>query len=228
MSTTTAKNFDRYAADYKELLDRSISITGESGEYFAEVKVRHLSTTLGSNFGGRILDFGCGVGMPSHVLRRLLPSAKTDGFDPSEQSISAIGPELKKTGLFTSVRDHLRSDYDVIVVANVMHHIPPTERRRTVEFLSQRLSSRGRLFIFEHNPANPLTRLAVFRCPFDDDAVLLWPRETRTLVRSAGLRCERRCYLVFFPRPMNKLRPLESSLKWCPFGAQYVIEGSKP
>ena len=31
----------------------------------------------------------------------------------------------------------------------------------------------GLVCVIEHNPLNPLTRLAVNRCPFDADAVLL-------------------------------------------------------
>lgn len=224
---TETTSFDRYAANYQELLNRSVSISGESGKYFAEVKACYLAAVLGSDFDGRVLDFGCGIGLLSNVLLQYMPAAKLDGYDPSEACILSLNPELTKHRRFTAVRDDLRCDYDAVVVANVIHHVPPRERLNTVEFLAERLSSKGRLLIFEHNPANPLTRLAVYRCPFDDDAVLLWPSEVRNLLRRAGLRCMRQNYLVFFPRFLQRARFLEKHMNWCPLGAQYVVSGMK-
>ena len=46
----------------------------------------------------------------------------------------------------------------------------------------------GLVCVIEHNPLNPLTRLAVTRCAFDRDAVLLRAGKTRQLLRDAGLR----------------------------------------
>ena len=115
----------------------------------------------------------------------------------------------------------------MIVVANVMHHIPLERRADVVQNLAERLGVGGLLAIFEHNPGNPVTRWVVEHCPFDDDAVLLPPRETVSRIENAGLRLNRRDYIVFMPSCLQWLRPLESSLRWLPMGAQYVVVAEK-
>lgn len=226
-SMQKANIFDRYAASYKAVLNRSISISGESGQYFADLKARYVASRLGAGFSGRLLDFGCGVGVLSRSLLHYLPGAAVDGYDTSTASISAVDDELAVRGRFTSVPEDLRADYDAIVVANVLHHVQPPLRQQTLVFLAERLSRKGCVFVFEHNPGNPLTRLAVYRCPFDEDAILLWPREARNLSLGAGLRAVRRDFLVFFPRPLARARFLEQRLTWCPLGAQYVLIAAK-
>ena len=45
----------------------------------------------------------------------------------------------------------------------------------------------GLVCVIEHNPLNPLTRsLAVSRCEFDSDAVLLGASTTRKLMAAGG------------------------------------------
>ncbi len=41
--STTPPSFDRFARDYGEVLDKSVSISGESGEYFSEYKARYVA-----------------------------------------------------------------------------------------------------------------------------------------------------------------------------------------
>ena len=111
--------------------------------------------------------------------------------------------------------------------SNVMHHIVPQERRDVVQNLAARLGRGGLLSIFEHNPTNPVTRWVVSQCAFDDDAILLPPRETAGHLAAAGLRLKRRDYIVFMPSFLAWLRPLEWSLRWLPLGAQYATMAAK-
>ena len=62
-------------------------------------------------------------------------------------------------------------------------------------------------------------------CPFDDDAILLRPREVRMLLRGAGLCAVQQDYVLFFPRWLAPLRPLERLLGSCPLGAQTLTVG---
>jgi len=219
--------FDRFADDYAPILDQSIAVSGEDSTYFAEYKALYLRRLLGASFPGKILDFGCGVGLLSRYLRKHLPNAPLDGFDVSPDSISKVDPVLSSQGLFTSDSHALGHNYNLIVVANVMHHVPPQQRSSVVQNLAGRLARGGVLSIFEHNPANPATRWVVEHCPFDDDAILLTPSETAGYVSAAGLRLKRRDYIVFMPSFLGWLRPLESSLGWLPLGAQYVTVAEK-
>jgi SAM-dependent methyltransferase len=219
--------FDRFAEDYAGVLDRSIAVSGEDSTYFAEYKALYLKRMLGASFSGKVLDFGCGVGLLSRYLRQQLPAARLDGFDVSADSISKIDPALSSQGVFTSASDQLGPAYDLIVVANVMHHVPPEQRPAVVQNLADRLAGRGLLCIFEHNPSNLVTRWVVERCPFDDDAILLPPEETSGYAATAGLHVRGRDYIVFMPSFLAWLRPLESSLRWLPMGAQYVMVAEK-
>jgi SAM-dependent methyltransferase len=219
--------FDQFAGDYKHLLDQSIAASGEDSNYFAEYKALYLARILGSHFSGKILDFGCGVGLLSSALKKHLPGSRLDGFDLSRDSIARIDPALSAQGLFTPEADHLPRDYNLVVTANVMHHIIPAQRSATIADLAGRLAPQGKLAIIEHNPANPLTRRAVGRCPFDEDAVLLKPAEAVWLVKRAGLKRLRRDYIVFMPHILSALRPLEPWLAWLPLGAQYAVLGEK-
>ena len=219
--------FDQFAGNYKHVLDQSIAVSGEDSSYFAEYKARYLARILGAEFSGKILDFGCGVGLLSRFIKKHLPKSRLDGFDVSRESIARIDHSLTGQGVFTSDSDHLARDYDLIVVANVMHHVAPEQREATLKELANRLAANGKLALIEHNPANPLTRRTVDRCPFDEDAILLRSAEAKSLIQSAGLTLLRRDYIVFMPRPLARLRPLEPWLSWLPLGAQYAVLGEK-
>lgn len=219
--------FDQFAGNYKHVLDQSIAVSGEDSSYFAEYKARYLARIFGADFPGKILDFGCGVGLLSGFIKKHLPKSRLDGFDVSRESIARIDHSLAAQGVFTSDSDHLARDYDLIVVANVLHHVIPEQRESTVRALADRLAASGKLAVIEHNPGNPITRRTVDRCPFDEDAILLPSTEAQSLVQSAGLTLLRRDYIVFMPRPLARLRPLEPWLARLPLGAQYAVLGEK-
>jgi 2-polyprenyl-3-methyl-5-hydroxy-6-metoxy-1,4-benzoquinol methylase len=217
--------FDSFAASYEKLHAHSIRLTGEEPEYFAAYKASYITHKLASG-PYRVLDYGCGIGMLSRQLKLRLPQAQVDGFDPSQESLGRVDPSLLAEGVFTADLFRLRDDYDIIVMANVLHHVSPAQRDNVISDAASRLASTGKLIIFEHNPANPLTRWAVAQCVFDEDAVLLWPREASRRIRAAGLRTLKCDYIVFFPHRLRSLRPLEWLLYWCPAGAQYVLTGT--
>ena len=84
----------------------------------------------------------------------------------------------------------------------------------------------GLVCVIEHNPLNPLTRLAVARCEFDRDAVLLGAGTTRKLMAAGGLRdiCAR--YFLLLPWATNAARRVEGALGQVPLGAQYAAFGT--
>src|ERR1041385_2818988 len=105
------ENFDVFAQDYKDILDKSLRASGETGEYFAEYKARFVAGCLGKDFSGKILDYGCGIGLLSEFLVKHLPSAVVHGYDVSAASIARVPARLKERGLFKSDVSGLASDY---------------------------------------------------------------------------------------------------------------------
>ena len=224
MSTT---NFDQFSNNYKDLLDRSIAVSGEGSEYFSEYKARYITRTVGENFRGKILDYGCGVGLLSCLMKKHLPKAIVHAYDPSPESVKMVPLNLASEGVFSNDISRLHYDYELAIISNVMHHVPPKERQQTISEIAKRLATGGKLVLFEHNPLNPLTQWVVKHCPFDGDAILLYPKEAGSYMSEAKLATLRCDYIVFFPRMLSLFRPLEPMLSWLPAGGQYAVVGEK-
>ena len=103
------------------------------------------------------------------------------------------------------------------------HHVPPPDRARFSSELARVVRPGGIVVVFEHNPFNPLTRLAVARCDFDEDAVLLSPRRTVELLEGAGLRSVEQRYVILFPSDRRRLRALERAARRLPLAAQFYV-----
>ena len=212
--------FDTFAENYPDLVSESIRVSGESSDYFTQYKADYIARKMAPT-GGKILDYGCGVGLLSRHLKSRFPGTRVDGFDPSTESLQRVDSSLLAQGVFTSETEELATAYDTIVLSNVLHHVRPAERPALVRQIQTRLAPGGRLVVFEHNPLNPLTRWAVSHCPFDEGVELLSSGEVRALCASV-LQEPHTDYIVFFPRWLAWLRPLERFLGWCVAGAQHA------
>ena len=224
--TIQVSEFDPFSESYEALLEESVAITGESGEYFAAYKADFVAANVMPVSGCRILDYGCGVGIVSARLKERFLQGQIDGYDVSRASLGRVPPALRAQGLFASDIADLNPPYDVVVMANVLHHVEPGNRLCAVRQAAALLGTNGKMIVFEHNPANPLTRRAVHLCPFDENAILLPAQEAKQCLARTGFESVRVSYIVFFPRGLKWLRPLEKALGWCPLGAQYAAVGS--
>ena len=108
----------------------------------------------------------------------------------------------------------------------VFHHIPPAQRPGALDYIRRSLKPGGLFALWENNPWNPGTRYVMSRIPFDSDAILVWPRQARALLRTAGFDILRTDFLFVFPRALRSLRGFEASLSRLPLGAQ--VHGSWP
>jgi SAM-dependent methyltransferase len=218
------------AAEYGQLLDQGLRLSGESRDFFLRGRVAELLRQLPEGFrAGRILDFGCGTGDTSRHLASVFPMAEVVGVDNAANALGwaashHAGPRVRF--------EHLdgfdaSGEFDLCYVNGVFHHIAPERRPGAVGRLSRALRAGGWLALFENNPWNPGTRMVMRRIPFDRDAIPLAPPETRRLVVSAGLRVIRTRSLFYFPRALAFLRPLEGRLGSLPLGAQYYVLGVK-
>lgn len=229
MSRTPMRQFDKYASDYESLHRESIRTSGEEPDYFARYKADYLARAFRDTRPPEsILDFGCGIGgMLGHVTRAF-PDALVHGTDVSEASLEIAHAKYPKVHFAANLDAAIPLDdasVDLAYAACVFHHIPPAERLGWAKELKRVLRPGGHLFIFEHNPLNPLTRKVVRDCPFDADAILLPASESLSLLADAGFGHKRLEYVVFFPKALKALRPLERLMGALPFGAQYALQG---
>jgi SAM-dependent methyltransferase len=227
--------FDKFAAEYRAMHATNIKASGESPEYFAEYKIIDLardSAALGAlSAQARVLDFGAGVGYSVPFFARHLPEAQITCLDVSRKSLE-VGAAQHGAGAEFTHFDGARIPYadatfDVALASCVFHHIPESEHVALLAEIRRVLKPRGLLFVFEHNPLNPLTRHAVDTCPFDENAVLIRAPKMRRRVLDAAFADARVNYRIFFPHALRGLRGLEPSLTWLPLGAQYYVRASK-
>jgi len=215
--------FDRYARSYDEIHARNVALGGEPPAYYAACKQRIVERILGKGFSLPILDFGCGVGTLTSLLSRSFPAVH--GYDPSAESLRVARERAQDARFFEDRKALPRDEYGAVILANVLHHVAPAKRPAFLREVTALLRKGGTLIAFEHNRLNPVTRRIVAACPFDDGARLLSSGELIGLLRGAGMRRIRRDYIVFFPRALRLLRPLEPRLRWLPLGAQICVRG---
>jgi 2-polyprenyl-3-methyl-5-hydroxy-6-metoxy-1,4-benzoquinol methylase len=219
-----SSKFDDCAESYDALHAESITASGEPTEYFAQYKLACLKR-LGLRRDGAVLDYGCGIGNLTEQL--VTTFSDVHAFDPSTKSLEVARRRAPAAKFHASASDLPSGKFEAIVVAGVLHHVPPQERSSLLAQLYDKLAPQGKLVVFEHNPLNPLTRRVVKACAFDDDAILLWPWEAKRLVAGSGLTDTRLDYIVFFPRALAALRPLEPKLAWMCLGAQMMVVGRR-
>jgi trans-aconitate methyltransferase len=219
-------DFDHYAGEYERLAASQTRLFDADSGYFARYKIELMQRVSGLDRGA-ILDFGCGIGRSMPHLRALFPHADIVGCDPSAESLAVARSECPD-GAFAQPQDiEPAPRFDLIIASCVFHHIEPAKRMAALGYCLERLRPGGRLFVFEHNPYNPVTRHLVNTCPFDADAVLLTRAETVSLLKVAGLEPSAAAYCLFFPQMLAALRPLEAWLGWLPLGGQYFVAGRK-
>jgi 2-polyprenyl-3-methyl-5-hydroxy-6-metoxy-1,4-benzoquinol methylase len=219
--------FDQYASRYEEALRHSMPDALEEDSYFAEYKIQYMARQICNDEMLQILDYGCGVGRSLDILEKYFPKAELWGYDVSEQSIEVARQRTERTHLTSNFEKLPLDSFDIILAANVFHHIPPESRLDALEYCKSLLKPGGRLFIFEHNPINPLTRMIFERCPYDQDATMLRRQEVFALANAASFTVAKSNYTLFFPKQLSLLRFIERHLGWLALGAQYCVEMEK-
>ena len=215
--------FDTHSEDYDAVTDASIAFSGIKADFFARAKAYHLLADLRKHFGKTkdlaLLDIGCGIGKYFSLLRDDVGSI--EGVDVSEGSLDTARrhhPDIPAT-LYDGRRlPFPDNSFDVAYTVCVLHHVPPTYWQGFADEMSRVVRPGGRAYIFEHNPLNPLTRKAVNDCPYDEDAVLLRPRETETLFTGHTSRTE---HILTLPAIGGLPKAIDRMFSKLPLGAQY-------
>ncbi len=224
--------FDKFAEEYLAMHASNIRASGESPEFFAEYKIKDIAEVLEKKLAVRkILDFGGGIGTSVPYVRRYFPNAAMTCLDVSERSLTIARDRYSSDADFVSFDGTVipfdADTFDVAYAACVFHHIDGEFHIRLLNELVRVLRPDGWLFVFEHNPLNPLTRHAVNTCPFDDNAVLISGFRMKQFFKEAGLGEVKLRFRMFFPRFLSMLRCSEPRLTWLPLGAQYYVCGQK-
>jgi len=219
--------FDQYAEQYDKVLSEAVPDYLNENSYFAEYKIALMATRIGGDMPKRILDFGCGAGRSLPYLEQYFPNAEVWGYDVSPISLKVAAQRVPRAKLFSDWDSIAGMHFDVIIAANVFHHIPPSIRSQALIQCHLALAEHGQMFLFEHNPFNPVTHWIFERCPFDAEAEMLSLKTALDLAKKAGFQSEQHGYTLFFPRPLAFLRGLEPWLKYLPLGAQYYVQMEK-
>jgi SAM-dependent methyltransferase len=228
---STGDNLFDLTEEYTRMLNQGIKLSGEDQTFFINGRLRDLVKTMPAREPGRILDFGCGLGLTAAALAELFPKAEVVGIDTAEEAIRFAQNERGSSRVRFQTLDLFseKDAFDLAYCNGVFHHIPPGERMRAATLVRQALKPGGYFALFENNPWNPGTRMVMARIPFDRDAITLPPPETERLLRGAGFEIDRSLrFLFYFPRPLAFLRFTEPLLASLPLGAQYYALGRKP
>lgn len=226
MSERTFDDFDNVAKNYRAIHTANIKLSGADSFYFAEHKVLQLKE-YETNISNTMLDIGCGDGATEFYIEKYFPEWAIEGVDVSEESIAVAKQKHIATANF-QLYDGITmpfedNKFDVVFIAAVLHHIDFSLHEKLLSEIYRVLKPRGRLYLFEHNPINPVTQHLVRTCEFDKDARLLSYSYTGKIIKKAGLKIAEKKFTLFFPRTgiLSKLISLEKSLSWLPLGGQY-------
>ncbi len=223
--------FDRYAADYSELLRNPIrDCFSSDADFFHRRKWMIIRDFLArrkvDSASLSWLDVGCGQGELLRIAKSHFGHAA--GCDPSSQMIRSStfgGVCLQPSPAELPFPDQ---SFDFVTAVCVYHHVDAEQRVLLTRAIRRVLKPGGLFCLIEHNPWNPVTRIIVKNCPLDSDAKLLAPSLARRLMGAAGLKIIDKSYFLYFPEGMFRyVDKLEHALRKLPFGGQFAVFGRK-
>jgi SAM-dependent methyltransferase len=224
----TETAFDGFASSYSDDVRASIGFSGVKYDFFTHAKVDILLDLIKSKVGdprsAAILDVGCGPGITGQVLNGRV--GRITGVDTSPAMVDQAtrrNPGFEYVAYGGERLPFADRSYDVTFAICVMHHVPPDHWDSFVSELHRVTRRGGMVAVFEHNPFHPLTRRAVDRCPFDEDAVLLRRSRVASAMRNAGGTVCASRYVIFVPIGGRHTRRLERLLGRLPAGSQHVV-----
>ena len=84
----------------------------------------------------KILDFGCGSGYGSKLISEILPNSTIVAYDISEGAIKFAKENNAGTNIiFTNELNNKKNEYDVIILMDMIEHLPKKEQFETIKSL---------------------------------------------------------------------------------------------
>jgi SAM-dependent methyltransferase len=230
MSKSANQLFDDYRGNYRDVVQASIDFSGLPHSFFMRAKADLLRELIARRLGPAkpaMLDVGCGVGSFHPLLRGMVD--RLSGIDVSSESIEqarADNFDVDYRAFDGSSFPFDDGGFDLVTAICVMHHVAPAQWAHFINEMQRVVRPGGVICVIEHNPFNPLTRLAVARCEFDRDAVLLSAGKTRKLMMAGGLRRIGAQHFLLLPWEAKSVRRVEGIFGSIPLGAQYAAFGT--
>jgi SAM-dependent methyltransferase len=225
-----SRTCDKYSEHCETAVQHSIDFWRLEHAFFLRAKARVLGELLATHFGRAarpsLLDVGCGVGRLHAHLTDI--AGYLAGTDSSWTSIARARFDNPEVDYRESLEGHVPwadASFDVTLAAGVMHHVTPTNRIGLLREMRRATRAGGLVVLIEHNPWNPLTRLAVSRCPFDADAEIFGAGAARRMLRQASLQHVKSRHFLFFPSAADVAARAEQRIAGLPLGAQYMAWG---
>ncbi len=215
--------FDYLSSNYDETLKRSFPKSLEEVNYFSTYKIKLAYELARKKKNIHILDFGCGTGTSLKLFSNYFKSSNLWGYDVSKESIKKIKKRNNYIKLTTNLKKIPKKKFDLIFISNVLHHINKKNHNKILSYCRNFLNEKGELFIFEHNPINPITNYIFKNAPIDKNAEMISSKNLVGSALKAKLKIISLKYTLFFPKQLSFLRFLEKFLVWLPLGAQYLL-----
>lgn len=228
--TGMSETFDSYFDNYRDVVQSSIDFSGLPHAFFMRAKADLLGELIAERLGTgkpEMLDVGCGIGLLHPLLSGI--AGRLSGIDVSSASLA----RARADNAGVDYRDFdgrsfpfADASFDLVTAICAVHHVAPGEWGSFVAEMRRVTRPGGLVCLIEHNPYNPLTRLAVSRCEFDRDAVLLGAGTARKLMAAGGLREIGARHFLLLPWDTTPARRFERALSGTPLGAQYAAFGT--
>jgi trans-aconitate methyltransferase len=195
----------------------------QSSVAFAQV----IAQTLKDNFGQLnreqtlILDYGCGDGLLMSFMHELFWHANIIGVD--KPSVIATAKKEFPDLQFETIEfiDTCQpASFDLIYLANVLHHVPLNDRKILFKQLSTLLKPNGYLAIIELNPWNLFSRIRHAIDPYELDAPLISSRRVKNLLPAKNSRVK---YYGSIPSVLLHNERMRLLSMYLPWGSWYLL-----
>lgn len=228
---TVRPEFDRFAAEYEELLRDPVRDYFAPGSGFFLTRKLEVLLDFAATMGvdtrrATWVDVGCGKGDLLRAGRSHF--ARVTGCDVSEEMIGGcrdldVVPQLESDRVPFG-----DASADLVTAVCTYHHVEPRSWANLTADIRRVLKPGGIFAMIEHNPLNPAVRVIVGRTPVDEHAVLLTAGTAGRLMRDAGLQVVGTRYFLYVPQRLYRWAgAVERALARVPLGGQYSVFGMK-